>query len=295
MNNWSTVFTLHQVQQFIQQVQDYAFLQKALTTSIMIGIITGIIGCFIILRGLALMGDAISHAILPGVAISYMMGTNFFIGAAITGFITALLIGLIQQSSRIKSDAAIGIVFSSFFAVGVILIQLAQSATDLTEILFGNILTVQDSDRNITMVIGVVVILLVIAFFKELLITTFDPTMAAAWGYPIKLVHYGIMVALTLVTVASLQAVGAILVVALLITPASAAYLLTNNLRNMLILSSIFGVISSVAGLYISFVVNVPSGAVIVLCASFIFVLAFLFAPNNGYAWRLGRKLFTKS
>ena len=115
MSNWSTVFSMQQIQQFIQQVKDYEFLQKALTTSVMVGVIAGILGCFIILRGLALMGDAISHAILPGVAISYMMGTNFFIGAAITGFITALLIGLVQQSSRIKSDAAIGIVFSSFF------------------------------------------------------------------------------------------------------------------------------------------------------------------------------------
>ena len=291
MSNWLTVFSMQQIQQFIQQVKDYEFLQKALTTSVIVGVIAGILGCFIILRGLALMGDAISHAILPGVAISYMMGTNFFIGAAITGFITALLIGLVQQSSRIKSDAAIGIVFSSFFAIGVILIQMAQSATDLTEILFGNILTVQDSDRNITMVIGVIVIILVVAFYKELLITTFDPTMAAAWGYPTKLIHYGIMVTLTLVTVASLQAVGAILVVALLITPASTAYLLTNNLRNMLILSAIFGVISSVVGLYISFVINVPSGAAIVLCATVMFVLAFLFAPNNGYVWRLAHKL----
>lgn len=224
--------------EFIQDLMNYGFLQKALFTSIMVGIICGVIGCFIILRGMALMGDAISHAILPGVAISFMLGINYFYGAVVIGLLTAVGIGYISQNSRIKSDSSIGIVFSSFFALGVILITKASTAIDLTQILFGNVLSVQSSDMWLTLIIGTIVLLIVILFYKEFLITTFDPTMAQAYGLPVRLIHYIIMILLTLVTVASLQTVGVILVVAMLITPASTAYLLTNRLSTMIFLSA---------------------------------------------------------
>src|SRR5690625_3287145 len=137
--------------EFINDLMNYGFLQKALFTSIMVGIICGVIGCFIVLRGMALMGDAISHAVLPGVAISYMLGINFFYGAVVTGMLTAIGIGVINQNSRIKNDSSIGIVFSAFFAVGIILIAKAQSATDLTQIIFGNVLAVRSSDMWMTL------------------------------------------------------------------------------------------------------------------------------------------------
>lgn len=276
--------------QFMSNLMNYTFLQNALITSIIVGVTCGILGSFITLKGMSLIGDAISHAVLPGVAISYMIGINYFYGAVVAGLLTALGINYVDQKSRVKADSAIGILFSAFFAAGVILIQKAQSAIDLTSILFGNILTVSNTDRYITLVVGVIVILIVFLFYKELLITTFDPTMARAYGLPVDFINYGIMILLTLVSVASLQTVGVILVVALLITPASTAYMLTNDLSKMTLLSALIGAIAAVAGLYFSFAYNLPSGAVIVLAAATMFVLAFLFAPEQGLVWRKVKK-----
>src|SRR5699024_4128295 len=239
--------------EFINDLMTYYVLQKAFITSVMVGIICGVIGCFIVLRGLALMGDAISHAVLPGVAVSYMLGISYFYGAVVTGIFTAFGIGLIQQNSRVKSDASIGIVFSAFFALGIILISKAKSATDLTQILFGNVLFVRNSDMWITLIIGTIILLTVILFYKELLVSSFDETMAAAYGLPTRVIHYVLMFLLTLVTVASLQTVGVILVVSMLIAPASAAYLLTNRLHIMIVLSATFGTLASIIGLYFSF------------------------------------------
>lgn len=273
--------------EFFQDLMTYGFLQKAFVTSIMVGIISGVIGSFIVLRGMALMGDAISHAVLPGVAISYMLGINFFYGAALTGILTALGIGVISQNSRIKNDSSIGIVFSAMFALGIILITMAQSAQDLTQILFGNVLSVRTSDMLITLVVGAIVLITVFIFYKELLISSFDETMAQAYGLRVRLIHYVLMFLLTLVTVASLQTVGVILVVAMLITPASTAYLLTNRLSTMIFLSAFLGAASSVVGLYLSFKYNLPSGPVIVLATTAIFVIVFLFSPKQGILWRM--------
>lgn len=281
--------------EFISDLLSYGFLQKAFITSIIVGIICGVIGSFIVLRGLALMGDAISHAVLPGVAISYILGINYFYGAVVIGILTALGIGAISQNTRIKSDSSIGIVFSSFFALGIILITMAKSATDLTQILFGNILAVRTSDMWLTIIIGIVVLLTVAIFYKELLISSFDETMAAAYGLKTRLIHYAIMVLLTLVTVASLQTVGVILVVSLLITPASTAYLLTNRLSIMIGLSALFGSISAILGLYVSFEYNYPSGPVIALATTAIFIIVFLFAPKQGVLWNKIRKSRSRS
>lgn len=272
--------------QFINDIMQYEFLQKALFTSVMVGILCGVIGSFIILRGMALMGDAISHAILPGVAISFMLGINYFYGAVLMGVITSLGIGFVTQNSRIKSDSSIGIVFSAFFALGILLLMKAQTVVDLSSILFGNVLSVRSSDMWLTLGIGIFVLLIVFLFYKELLITTFDPVISTSYGIPTKFVHYGLMVLLTLVTVASLQTVGVILVVAMLITPAATAYLLTNRLSIMIVLAALFGSISSVLGLYFSFKYNLTSGAVIVLVATVLFLLAFLFSPQQGIVWR---------
>lgn len=272
--------------EFVQAIIQYEFLQKALFTSIVVGIICGIIGSFIILRGMSLMGDAISHAVLPGVALSYAFGINFFIGAVLTGILTAVGIGFVSQNSRIKNDTAIGILFTSAFALGIILITMLKSSTDLYHILFGNVLAVRPSDMWITAGIGLIVALTVFIFFKELLLTTFDPTIAAAYGLPNKLIHYLLMTLLTLVTVASLQTVGIVLVVAMLITPAATAYLLTNRLSVMILLASGFGMASSIVGLYFSFTYNLASGATIVMVATFFFILVFLFSSKHGIIWR---------
>ncbi|HLR11974.1 MAG TPA: metal ABC transporter permease [Sporosarcina sp.] len=280
---------------FYEDLLNYEFLQKALFTSVMVGIICGVIGSFIVLRGMSLIGDAISHAVLPGVAISYMLGINFFYGAVVTGMLTAVGIGFINQNSRIKNDSAIGIVFSSAFAIGVILIAQANSSIDLNRILFGSVLSVKTSDMWMTLIIGAIVLLTVIIFYKELLVSTFDPTFAASYGLPNKFIHYLVMILLTLVTVASLQTVGIILVVAMLITPASTAYLLTNRLSTMIVLASFFGAMSSIIGLYFSFEYNLSSGAVIVLVATTLFLLAFFFSPKEGLITRSLRSKKKKS
>ncbi|UFU00757.1 metal ABC transporter permease [Radiobacillus kanasensis] len=272
--------------EFIDAIMQYKFLQKALLTSIMVGIICGVIGCFIILRGMALMGDAISHAVLPGVALSYMLGTNFFFGAVISGLITSVAIGFVTQNSRIKHDTSIGIMFTAAFASGIIIITLLKSSTDLYHILFGNVLAVRSSDMWITLGIGVLVLVAVFLFYKELLVTSFDETMGAAYGLPVQFIHYFLMTLLTMVTVASLQTVGIVLVVAMLITPAAAAYLLTDRLSIMIFLAASIGAISAIVGLYYSFTYNLASGATIVLTSTSIFILVFLFSPKHGLLWK---------
>lgn len=274
------------VMNIFQDIFAYEFFQKALLTGLVVGIVCGVIGSFIVLRGLALMGDAISHAVLPGVAISFMLGINFFIGAVVVGLLAAIGIGFINQNSNIKNDSAIGIVFSTFFAIGVLLIAKANTAMDLTEILFGNVLTVRDVDRTLTLIVAAVVIFVVVLFYKEFLMTTFDPTMAEASGMPVKTIHYGLMILLTLVTVVSLQTVGVVLVVSLLITPAATAYLLTKRMSSMIILSASLGGISAIIGLMFSFKFNLSSGPTIVLVATAFFLLAFIFAPKKGVLWK---------
>lgn len=176
--------------EFINDLFAYEFLQRALITSVIVGIICGVIGSFIILRGLSLMGDAISHAILPGIAISFMLDINFFYGAVVAGVLTTIGIGVVTQHSRIKNDTSIGIVFSAFFALGILLMTKAQTAIDLTQILFGNVLSVRASDMWMTVIVGFIVLLTVFLFYKELLVSSFDETMAAVYGLPTRLIHY---------------------------------------------------------------------------------------------------------
>lgn len=271
------------VADFIRGLGEYQFLQNALITSIIVGIVSGVIGSFIVLRGMSLMGDAISHAVLPGVAISYMLGINYLVGASFFGIMAAGLIGFVTQKSKIKNDTAIGIVFSSFFALGIILISFAKSSTDLYHILFGNVLAVRESDMIITAVIGIIVLLFVIFFYKELLVSSFDPTMAQAYGLNTRAIHYALMFLLTLVAVSALQTVGTILVVAMLVTPAATAFLWTNKLSVMIWLSAILSTVSSIIGLFFSYTFNLASGATIVLTTVCFFVIAFIFSPKQGF------------
>lgn len=275
---------------FINDVANYAFLQKALLTAIFIGIISGVIGSFIILRGMALLGDAISHAILPGVVISYLIGINYFIGALVMGIFATFLITKVSEKTKLKSDVSIGVVFSSLFALGILLLVKAQTALDLTQILFGNVLTIQNSSMILTLVIIGIVLVVLFTFFKGFLITSFDPIVAKAYGINVNLFHYVLMLLLTLVTVASLETVGVILVVSLLVTPAATAYLLTDKFKVMIFLAAFIGALSSLFGIYLSFVFNLTSGATIVLVSAVFFALAYLFSPKEGIIIKLIRK-----
>ena len=276
--------------EFIQGLLDFQFLQNALITSVMVGISAGIIGSFIILRGMSLMGDAISHAVLPGVALSYMLGSSYIIGATIFGMASAALIGFVTKHSRLKNDTAIGIVFSAFFALGIILISFARSSTDLYHILFGNVLAVRDSDMLLTAAVLIIVLISVPLFYKQLKLTSFAPTIAKSYGWNISAINYGLMFLLTLVAVTSLQTVGTILVIAMLITPAATAYQLTDKLLVMIVLSTVFGTLSSIVGLYFSYSYNLPSGATIVMAAAVFFIVAFIFAPKKGLIGQLRKE-----
>ncbi|MCK1238205.1 metal ABC transporter permease [Streptococcus uberis] len=266
---------------FFEALGTYHFLQNALVTAIVIGVVSGAVGCFMILRSMSLMGDAISHAVLPGVALSYILGINFFIGAIVFGLLSSLLITFIKENSIIKGDTAIGITFSSFLALGVILIGVANSSTDLFHILFGNILAVQDGDKWMTIIVSALVLLLITLFFKELLLTSFDPVLAKTMGYRVEFYHYLLMVLLTLVAVTAMQSVGTILIVAMLITPAATAYLYTNSLKQMLLLSSALGALASFLGLYIGYTFNIAVGSSIVLTSACFFAISFFLSPKQ--------------
>ena len=270
---------------FIDGLINYHFLQNALISALVIGITCGAVGTFIILRSLSLMGDAISHAVLPGVALSFMLGINLFIGAIVFGLVASFIISFIKENSVIKGDTAIGITFSSFLALGVILIGMANSSTDLFHILFGNILAVQDSDMWLTLGISGLVLGLLGLFFKGLLLTSFDPVLAKTMRIPVSFYHYLLMGILTLVSVTAMQSVGTILIVSMLVTPAATAYLFAKSLKQMLFLASGIGATSSLLGLFLGYSLNMAVGSSIVLTATLFFLLAFLISK---------RRIFTK-
>ena len=269
------------LERFIEGLMEYHFLQNALITAIVIGVVSGAVGCFIILRSMSLMGDAISHAVLPGVALSFMLGINFFIGAIVFGLLASFIITFIKENSVIKGDTAIGITFSSFLALGVILIGLANSSTDLFHILFGNILAVQDSDMWLTLGVSGLVLFLIGLFFKELLLTSFDPILAKTMGINVNFYHYLLMGMLTLVSVTAMQSVGTILIVAMLITPAATAYLFTSSLKSMMLLASTLGALTSVLGLFLGYSFNIAAGSSIVLTSTIIFLVSFFLSPKQ--------------
>ena len=271
------------LQTLIEPLQ-YGFMQRSLVIAILVGIVCAIVGSYLMVQRLALLGDAISHSVLPGLAIAFIIGANIFIGAFIAGVLSTVIIAWIKTRSTIKEDAAMGIVFSAFFALGITLITIVQkdNKIDLNHFLFGNILGVTAEDAIDTALIVALVLLVVVFFYKELLFYTFDPLGAQATGLPVNLLNFGLMVLIALTIVASLKAVGVVLVLSLLITPASTAYLLVTRLHQVMILGAIIGVISSISGMYLSYFYNLPSGPAIVLVASGLFVLSLLFSPTQG-------------
>jgi manganese/iron transport system permease protein len=262
----------------------YSFMQRSLLVAIIVGIISAVIGSYLMVQRLALLGDAISHSVLPGLAIAFCIGANIFIGAFIAGIISTILMNLIKTRSPIKEDAAMGIVLSAFFALGIILITIIQKdkKIDLNHFLFGNILGVTVGDLRETLITGVIILLVVVLLYKELLFYTFDPLGAQAVGLPVNLLNLGLMMLIGLTIVASLKAVGVVLVLSLLITPASTAYLLVKRLHQVMILGVGIGILSSISGIYISYFYNLPSGPAIVLVSFGLFILVFLFSPTQG-------------
>ncbi|XKF16955.1 metal ABC transporter permease [Halomonas sp. BLK-85] len=268
----------------------YAFMQRALLTSVLVGAICGLLSCYVVLKRWSLLGDAISHAVLPGVAIAYLLGWPFFIGAFITGALTSLGIGAIERHTRIKSDAAMGLMFTGAFALGIVIISKIATSTHLMHILFGNVLGVQPTNMLLTLAASVITLLVIWLAYRPLMLYTFDPQQAQALGFNTSIVHYGLILLLTLTIVASLETVGIILVVAMLITPGATAHMLTDRFATMLWLSVAVGVSSAVLGLWLSVVLDVASGGSIVMVATGMFFMALLFSPRHGVIMRQWRR-----
>ncbi|OQA23625.1 MAG: Manganese transport system membrane protein MntB [Chloroflexi bacterium ADurb.Bin360] len=269
----------------------YAFMLRGLLAVIMVGVVCAVVGSFVVLRGMAFLGDALAHAILPGVAIGYLVsggarGALFWwgLGAAV---LTALGIGAIGKGSQVKEDTAIGIIFAGMFALGIALISSVRSyAVDLSHFLFGDVLGVAARDLWLTGVFGVIVLFIILALYKEFTVLSFDPVLVVTLRMPATLLHYLLLVLIALAIVVSLQTVGVALMVAMLVTPAATAFLLTRRLSRMIALAALIGSSSGIIGLYLSYYISIASGAAIVLVCTGFFLLALLFAPQRGLLWR---------
>jgi ABC-type Mn2+/Zn2+ transport system permease subunit len=265
----------------------YVFMQRALLAGLMVGIVCSVVGCYVVLRSMAFLGDALAHAILPGVAIAYLLQGNLTVGALIAAIAVALGIGFVSRQGMIREDTAIGILFAAALSLGVVLISSIRTyAVDLSHILFGNVLGVSTSDLWLIGGLGSLVLVSVVVCYRPFQVISFDPVLAATLRLPVGMLNNLMLVLLALTIVVSLQTVGVGLVAAMLVTPAATAYLLTRRLRNMMLLAAGFGALSSVVGLYISYYANVVSGAAVVLTATLFFLLAFLFAPQRGVVWK---------
>lgn len=273
----------------------YPFMQRALIEVTIVGMLCGLVGCFVVLRGLAFIGDALAHAVFPGVVLSYLAGRSIMIGAFAFGLITAVGIGLLSRSRRVSEDSAIGVIFASFFALGVVIISRQGGfRKDLGSLLFGNILGVSAADVWATAIVALIVIAITAALLKEFTLVAFDPTMARAAGYPVFALDVLMLLLVSATIVVSLQTVGNILILALIVTPPAAARLLTDRLGRMMAASILIAAGSGAVGLFISFHAGTAGGATIVLTSTAVFLAALVFAPNHGllpglWARRRGR------
>jgi manganese/iron transport system permease protein len=268
----------------------FSFMQLALVEVVLMGITCGLIGTYVVLRGMAFIGDALAHAIFPGVVIAFLLHASFFLGALLFGGVTAVAIGALARNRRVSEDTAIGVLFAGMFALGIVLISRVEGYTaDLASFLFGNVLGVSAEDLVASVVIGALVLLLLVLFHKELVLVSFDNDMAEAAGLPVWLLNLGLLLLIAVTIVVSLRAVGNILVVAMLVTPAAAARLWTDRLRVMMGLSALFGALAGVLGLLVSYHANLAAGGTIVLAITLWFGVSLLVAPRHGYLGRLLR------
>lgn len=261
----------------------YPFMQRALIEIAIVGLVCGLVGCFVVLRGLAFIGDALAHAVFPGVVLSYIAGYSILIGAFIFGALTALGVGVLSRSRRVSEDTAIGVLFAAFFALGIVLIS-RQSGfkRDLGSLLFGSILGVSTNDVIATAIIGAIVIVILFLLLKEFTLVAFDATLARSLGYPVFLLDLLLLLLVSTTIVVSLQTVGNILILALIVTPPATARLLTDRLDYMMLLSAVISVACGVVGLYISFHANTAAGGSIVLTTTAVFLVALVLAPDHG-------------
>jgi manganese transport system permease protein len=267
---------------FLLEPLSYDFMLRALATSVIAAIVCAVLSCWLVLVGWSLMGDAVSHSVLPGVVLAYAVGAPFALGAIVFGFLAVGLIGAVRNTSRIKEDAAIGIVFTTLFALGLVLISVIPSNTDLNHIIFGNLLGVSWSDLLQVVILGVVTFSILIIKRRDFTLFAFDATHAHAIGLNPRVLGAALLGLLALTAVVALQAVGVVLVVAMLIIPGATAYLLTDRFSRMLVIAPALSTLAAVTGLYLSYYLDTASGGMIVLVEGSVFALVYLFSPTQG-------------
>ncbi|MDK8795533.1 metal ABC transporter permease [Corynebacterium sp. MSK041] len=268
----------------------YDFMTRALATSLVASVVCAVLSCWLVLIGWSLMGDAVSHAVFPGVVVAYLLGAPFAVGAVIFGFLAVGLIGVVRDTSRLKEDAAIGIVFTTLFAFGLVLISVTPSHTDLNHIIFGNLLGVSKADLAQILLLGAITLAILLLKRRDFTLFAFDPIHAHAIGLRPKMIGAVLLALLALTCVVGLQAVGVILVVAMLIIPGATAYLLTNTFSHMLIIAPVMAAGCSVVGLYASYYLDASPGGLIVVAQGVVFLLVYLFSPSQGIITKLMRK-----
>lgn len=281
--------------EFIQDLlnPDLWFLPKALIISLMSALICGVVGNFVVLRGMAFIGDAVAHAVFPGLAVSFLIGGNLVIGGAVAGVSTAVLVAIFSQNRRIKEDSLIGVIFVSAFALGLVIISQAPGyAGSLQSFLFGSITGIPDSDIPIVAITGLLILAVVFALYKEFVCVCLDRDMAKAAGLPVFTLDLALYVMVSFAVVVSIQTIGNILVLALLIAPAAISRLLTDRLTVMMVLSPVIGGVCAVLGMYISWAspLDLPTGATIVLILAIVFLMTWLFSPRQGLVMRLRKR-----
>jgi manganese/iron transport system permease protein len=260
----------------------YPFMQRALVVSLLVAAVCAVLSCYLVLKGWSLMGDAISHAVLPGIVIAYAIGLPLALGAFAAGLSCALFTGYLKENSRVKEDTVMAIVFSGMFGLGLVLFTKIETDQHLLHILFGNVLGVTPADLVETAIIAGGTLLIVLLKRRDLMLYCFDPNHARAIGLPVRVLHYGLLILLSLTIVSALKAVGIILVIAMLIAPGATAYLLTDRFDRMLLIAVATALASATLGTLVSFHIDGATGACIVLVQTAIFMLAFLFAPRSG-------------
>jgi manganese/iron transport system permease protein len=276
---------------FLVDPMAYGFMQRGLLAALLVGVVCAVMGTFVVLKGLAFIGDAVSHAAFPGLVIAYIIGVPLYIGGAVAAVATALAIGLVTRRSRLRFDTSVGVLFAGTFASGVMLFSTIQGyVTDLLGYLLGNVLGIGVGDLIQVAILGAIVLAIVLAIRKELLFATFDPLGAAASGLPVARLEYLLLALLGVTIVVSIQAVGIIMVVAMLVTPAATAQLLVIRFGRMMAVGVALAAVSAVLGLYLSFYLNLASGASIVLVETVLFVIALVLGPKTGLLSRAAQR-----
>ena len=260
----------------------YEFMRDAMLVGAVVGAVCAVLSCYLVLKGWSLMGDAISHAVLPGIVIAYAVGAPLALGAFASGLLCAVATGFIKANSRVKEDTVMGVVFTGLFAFGLVLFTKVKSDLHLDHILFGNILGIERRDLIESGIVATVTLVIVLALRRDLLLFCFDPSHARAIGLPTGFLNYLLLALLAATIVAALKAVGIILVIAMLVTPGCIAYLLTDRFNRMLWIATASAVFSSLAGVYVSFFINGSTAACMVLVQTLIFLAALTFAPKHG-------------